>query len=122
MLAAGLRQAGYVVINYSKGAVIVAASDEQMSDLVHDALSLGLVPPFQVTMDKPFRTDGTIPWGGDDRGKMDAVLRAAGQRDILWEMDAMPLLPTAEDRKQAVRKIMEARGRRSPQRAQRGAG
>jgi hypothetical protein len=108
LLASSLHQAGYVVITYSKGAVVVAASDEQISDLSHDALSLGMIPPLQLTMEKPFRSNSTIPWGGDERGKMDAVLRATGQRTILWEMDGMPLLP-ALDRKQAVRKIMQAR-------------
>lgn len=112
MLAAGLRSAGYVVINYAKGAVTVAASKEQISDLVHDALSLGLVPPFQLTMEHPFPTDRPIPWGGDDRGKPDAALRAAGQRDILWEMDSLPLYPV-DKRKEVVREIMTSRGRRA---------
>lgn len=88
-----LTEMGYSVVSYGIGWARVIIQEEDIPDLIKDALTLGLMPLLNDTPKGLFSMSRPIPWGGDKRSRMLAQLSACSEHNMLWHLDRLPLLP-----------------------------
>ena len=99
---------GFSVQSYGVGWVSCSAIETQVRELMHKAMSVGLVPTFNDVPDDAFK-NGSIPWNGDRRSAAMAVMTVTKQKTRLWNIDRMPLYE--KDRQdEMLRKIMKMPG------------
>ena len=86
-----LHDRGHTVTGYGVGATYCAVQPDMVIEVVRDGLLAGLVPPLSATMERPFDAKPSV-WKGAPVGIIDALLRARGRKDMLWELDVLPTL------------------------------
>jgi hypothetical protein len=89
--AMSLHRAGFSVQSYGVGWVQCSVTDDQIPDLVHEAMSLGLVPRYLDIPDGLFQPNQPLPWNGDTRGAGFAGLVARKNQKMLWNLDRIPM-------------------------------
>lgn len=110
MEAMRLSELGYAVSSYGLGWVFCGVAEEDVANLIKDAATLGLAPSI---VDVP---DGLVTnkkqglqWGGESSSAI-AVHAIHGKwKTYLWNLDKLPMLPERTQRRDMLRKIMEAR-------------
>jgi hypothetical protein len=100
-----LTELGYAVLSYGLGWVRCQVGEEEISNLIRDGLSMGLVPQLSDVPEGTF-TDGRFNWPADEDRSM-AFARFTVMRDstILWLLDKVPTLPAAQ-RAPYIREVM----------------
>jgi len=97
---------GWPVVSYGSGTCRIAVLDEQIPDMVQDAVSQGLLPRYSDV--PPNMRNSLSQWGGDSAAETFAQLLMKRDRDMLWNLDRLPLFDGKQ--KQAIlRQMMEAR-------------
>jgi len=84
-----LAKQGYDISSYGLGWIIVRVADEAITDLMRDALSIGLIPRFTDVPPKLFSVNAPIPWGGDTKAKASAQFIVSQERHMLWNLDKL---------------------------------
>lgn len=106
-----LTEKGYSVVSYGLGWLRIAVAEDNVPDLIKDALTVGLIPHINDVvqkdsgMDPLFNNQEPIPWGGDKASHAFAQMLCVGKRDLLWMLDDTPLLPPKK-RKPYVMQVM----------------
>lgn len=107
-----LTELGYSVMSYGLGWLRVASLDEDIPDLIRDALTLGLIPqiydvtPVDENTPLLFHPSSPIPWGGDKQSMAIAQFTATASRELLWDLDKL-LLTNRKKRKSAYVIMMQ---------------
>lgn len=107
MTAMQLTERGYNVASYGLGWVAVRATEDQIADLLPDALTLGLIPKLNDIPVGMFDTKARIPWGGDKQAQILAHLLMTRQKNLLWNLDKLPLYERSQQG-EMLKKILEA--------------
>jgi len=95
MLAELLSRKGWQVFSYGTGTVtVVAPAARDRQRLIRDALGLGLEVPMGFAMRTGKVDDAT--WGGEAKVGPVALLRAMGQRDVVYQLDELATAPVEE--------------------------
>lgn len=104
-----LSELGYSVVSYGLGWIRVIVPEETIPDLIKDALTLGLLPLLSDVPQDLFDKNQPVPWGGDKRSRMLAQMMVTGNRNMLWHLDRLPILPA--DQREAILKrlILDSR-------------
>lgn len=101
-----LTEMGHAVVSYGLGWTRAQVGEEDIPNLIRDGLSMGLVPNL---LDIPTgfhdMNKGAVPWGGDKKSLPLATMMASKSNKVLWALDRVPLLPTAEERRARVQQI-----------------
>ncbi|MFC4236175.1 hypothetical protein ACFOY8_13245 [Thalassospira xianhensis] len=105
-----LTEMGYATVSYGLGWVSCLVTDDQIPDLVRDAMTIGLMPKFNDVPDGMFAPNRPIPWGGDQNNMTKMLLQftMTKDRDFLWNFDKLPLYDKGQ-REQMLRQMLEAR-------------
>lgn len=107
LTAMQMTEIGYSVVSYGLGWVRVMALEEDIPDLIRDALSYGLVPNLLDVPEGMYNMNSSIPWGGDKFSLYPAKLVVSANRNMLWNLDKLPLLDRKQ-RKLALEEIIKA--------------
>lgn len=102
-----LTEMGYATVSYGLGWVSCLVTEDQIPDLVRDGLTIGLVPRLNDVPDGLFDRNRPVPWGGDKRSMMQAQFTLTRQKDMLWNLDKLPLYDQAQ-REIMLRKMLDA--------------
>lgn len=104
--ASAMSEKGWPVVSYGSGTCRVAVLEEQVNDMVQDAITIGMLPRF-VDIPENIRRN-LVQWGGEKSADTFAQLTIRRDRDMLWNLDRLPLF---EPRVQQamLRKMMESR-------------
>lgn len=103
-----LTEMGHSVVSYGLGWIRCLATEDQVPDLVRDALTVGLVPNLADVPEGLFDAGRPIPWGGDRRSMMLAQFTMTREKNMLWNLDKLPLYDPAQ-REAMLRRLIEAR-------------
>lgn len=107
MVAMQLTELGYNVSSYGMGWVAVRATEDQIQDLLADALSVGLIPKLTDIPQGMFDAKARIPWGGDKQSQILAHLLMTRQKNLLWNLDKLPLYERSQQG-EMLKKMLEA--------------
>lgn len=103
-----LADMGYVVSSYGYGWIFCTVTEDQIPDLLRDGLSIGLYPRLNDVPEGLFgASNATVPWGGDKRSRILAQLTATRQKNLLWNLDRLPLVEKSQ-RDMALKKMLAA--------------
>jgi hypothetical protein len=102
-----LADMGYSVASYGYGWIQASVTDDQISDLVRDGLSIGLFPRLFDVPGGAFGASSPIPWGGDKKSRIMAQLTVSQQKHLLWNLDRLPLYDKSQ-RDTALKRMLEA--------------
>lgn len=102
---------GYSINSYGIGWIRASITEEMRNDFIHDALSVGLVPPMLDVTDGLFDIGSEFSWGGDQRSRMSALFQTSKERDLLLNFDKVPLIPQ-EKKKAFIAEIQKQLGGR----------
>jgi hypothetical protein len=102
-----LTDMGYSAMAYGFGWVNILVSEDQIKDLVNDGLTLGLIPRLQDVPEGMFELDSAINWGGDRKSQVYAQLVMSREKQLLWNLDRLPLFERAQ-REAMLKRIVEA--------------
>jgi hypothetical protein len=102
-----LTDLGYAVTSYGYGWIYCQVTEDQVSDLMRDGLSIGLVPRLMDVPNDLVGPEGNFQWGGDKKSKILATLTSQREKQLLWNLDKLPLYDK-DQREQTLRKILEA--------------
>jgi hypothetical protein len=84
-------------------------SPDAVPDLLRDGLQLSLSPNMSVAIEHgPISVPAGIKWGGKPEASTEAMLKIAGQKDVLLAMDGLPFLPP-DKQKAAIMEIVKRR-------------
>jgi hypothetical protein len=108
LAARQLTEMGYSTVSYGLGWVSCLVLEDQVQDLIADALTLGLVPKLADVPEGMFEQNQQIPWGGDQRAQMLAQLTMTKEKDMLWNLNKLPLYEP-EQRGPMIKKLLQAR-------------
>ena len=106
MLSMRLTELGYAVSSYGLGWVRVSVTEEEVLNLIKDGLGLGLVPSLSEVPEGAFRSARDFNWQGDERAKNLVYFTLMKNREMLWNLDKVPLIPRGR-RKEYLRKLHE---------------
>lgn len=87
-----LARLGYSVPSYGLGWLRAAVTKETLEDFVRDGLAHGMVPSMTEIPDDQSSIEDAFVWGGDRNAKGLVRLQTMKQRDLLLNLDRLPLL------------------------------
>lgn len=87
-----LSKMDYAVTSYGLGWVMCSVPEEAMNALIRDGLSLGLLPNVIDIPESMADPQIHIQWGGDKRSHSYAHFLVSKKRDLLWNLDRVPML------------------------------
>jgi hypothetical protein len=82
---------GYSVISYGYGWIMCQVDESQISDFIKDGLTIGMTPKLVDIPNNIYPKNQPISWGGDKRTQMLAQMSITKEKDLLWNMDKLPL-------------------------------
>ena len=103
-----LTELGYPAVSYGLGWVSCLVTEDQVQNLMLDGLTVGLVPKLQEVPESLFSPNQAIPWGGDKRSQMLAQLTMMHEKNMLWNLDKLPLFERNQ-REVMLKRMHEAR-------------
>ena len=103
LAALKLHQLEYSVKSYGLGWIMVAVREEEFDNFLRDALGQGLVPNMCDVPEGMFQTRERVGWGGDPRSAGYAQYTVTGQRDLMYALDQIPILPPSRRQAAAAR-------------------
>jgi|GEM_PF-4788093 hypothetical protein len=110
LVALELAKMGYTVVSYGLGWVRVSVQEEMLRDLINDGLSLGVMPNMIDIAEGMFDDSRPVQWGGDRKSHGLAHYLATRNKDLLWNLDRVPLIHPSK-RKDYIANLM-AKARR----------
>jgi hypothetical protein len=84
---------GYSVSSYGIGWIRASITEEMRADFINDALAAGLIPAMTDIPEGMFDINDDFNWGGDQKSKMMALFQSAKKRDMLLNLDRVPIIP-----------------------------
>lgn len=87
-----LSKMDYAVKSYGLGWVMCSVPEESLTSFIRDGLSLGLLPNVIDIPDSMADPQIRIQWGGDKRSHSYAQFLIEKRRDLLWNLDRVPML------------------------------
>src|SRR5690606_12270648 len=92
MTALELSKMDYAVASYGLGWVQCSVPEESMAAFLRDGLSLGLLPNLLDVPDNLANPQIPVQWGGDKRSHSYAQFLVEKKRDLLWNLDRVPMI------------------------------
>lgn len=106
--ASRLADLGYSIASYGYGWVRASISEDQIQDFIRDGLSIGLFPRLSDVGANPYNEGGSMVWGGDKKSRIMAQLTVMNQKNMLWNLDQLPLYDQ-QQREGVLKKLIETR-------------
>lgn len=114
-----LHRLGYAVTGYGVGTATVSSAADEVRQLAADAYEAGLMVPLSIDEARSdvWQQLGPGTWGGIAESQLEAGLRAAGRRDILWRLDGLVHMPERDARREIANIMNDVAGARPLSRA-----
>lgn len=106
MTALELSKMDYAVTSYGLGWVQCSVPEESLSAFCRDGLSLGLLPNLSDTPENLVDPQIPVQWGGDKRSHSYAQFLVEKKRDLLWNLDRVPMIKE-EKRNDFIAKLIQ---------------
>ena len=107
-----LADMGYKVASYGYGWIMCNATEDQIPDLVRDALSIGFFPNLFDSPDGLFPKGANVQWGGDKKSKILAHLTVTRNQKLLYHLDRIPLYEKEMREAELVKLLKSEQGQR----------
>lgn len=101
-----LTEMGYTVVSYGLGWVRCMVMEEDIPELINDGMTMGLLPQLVDVPEGFYQENQPVPWGGDKRSSMLAQFTLTRQKNLLWSMDKVPIIPY-DKREEYLRKLKQ---------------
>jgi hypothetical protein len=106
-----LSELGHSISSYGLGWGFCGVAEEGVPNLIKDGSSMGLLPALVDVPDGMAPQGRMLQWGGDLKSSLVAHKTHAKQKNFLWNLDKLPLMPK-EHRKEMLEKLMQADARK----------